>query len=161
MFAAVIWALFGAVLTAVTVALNLRSVVRSSSAAPSWMYLVDVVIWGLVAYWGYIIWRLSPKRLARRWWRSNVQLHGRHHDQVSPGGITYTAADGTQVLIPWTTIDDVRETEHSFLLIDHRGVVRNSLPKRGLSSPDLIPALREFLNSFIHEHPLATPGSAR
>lgn len=161
MFATVLWALFGAVFTAITVALNLRSVVRSSSGAPGWMYVVDAVIWGLVAYWGYISWRLSPKRLARRSWRSNVQLHGRHHDQVGPNGMTYTASDGTQVLIPWTAIDDVRETKRSFLLIDHRGEVRNSLPKRGLSSPDLIPGLREFLNRFIHGQPPATPDSAR
>jgi YcxB-like protein len=125
------------------------------------MYVVDAVIWGLVAYWGYISWRLSPKRLARRSWRSNAQLHGRQHDQVGPNGMTYTASDGTQVLIPWTAIDEVRETKRSFLLIDHRGEVQNNLPKRGLSSPDLIPALREFLNRFIQGQPPATPDSAR
>src|SRR6266567_659149 len=124
MFATVLWALIGAFLTAVTVTLNLRSVVKFSSGAPGWMYVVDAFIWGLVANGGRIIWRLSPKRLSRRFWRSNVQLHGRHLDQVRPSGITYTAPDGTQVLIPCTSIDHIRETAHSLLLIDHRGDVR-------------------------------------
>jgi hypothetical protein len=161
MVAAVSWVLLGAAFTAVTVALNLRSLVKDSSGAPGWMYVVDVVIWTLVANWASIIWRLSPRRLARRFWNSNVQLHGRHHDRVDPDGIAYTAPDGTQVRIPWPSIDNVRETERSFLLIDHRGDVRICLPKRGLSSPDLIPALREFLNHSVHEHPSTTPDSAR
>jgi hypothetical protein len=161
MSATVIWALIGAAFTAVIVALDLPSVVKNSSGAPGWMYVVDAVIWFLVVSWGRIVWRLSPKRLARRTWRINVQLHGRHHDEVGPGGMTCTAADGTQVLIPWASIDRIRETEHAFHLIDHRGAVRDALPKRGLPSPDLIPALREFLNRSVDgQPPTAAPDSA-
>jgi hypothetical protein len=159
--ATVMWALIGAVFTTVTVAFNLTSVVKNSSGAPGWMYVVDAVIWFLVVYWGGIVWRLSPKRLARRSWRINVQLHGCHHDEVGPGGMTCTAPDGTQVFIPWASIDHLRETEHAFHLIDHRGDVRNALPKRGLPSPDLIPALREFLNRSVDgQPPTAAPDSA-
>jgi hypothetical protein len=153
MAAAVIWALIGAAFTAVIVALDLTSVVKDSSGAPAWMFPVDVGSWFVAVYRGYIVWRLSPKRLARRAWRNNTQLHGRHHDEVGPGGITWTAPDGTQMLIPWASIDHIRETEHAFHLIDHRGAVRNALPKRGLPSPGLIPALREFLNRSVDGQP--------
>ncbi len=44
------------------------------------------------------------------------------------------------MFIPWATIDRIGETRHAFHLIDHQGVIRNALPKRGLPSPDLIPA---------------------
>jgi hypothetical protein len=160
-YATVVWALLGAALTAVTVGLNLTSVVKNSSGAPSWMYVVDAVIWFFVVYCGSIIWRLSPNRLARRAWRINTQLHGRHHDEVGPGGITCTAPDGTQMLIPWASIDHIRETEDAFHLIDDRGAVRNTLPKRGLPSPDLIPALREFLNRSVdRQPPTAAPDPA-
>lgn len=57
-----------------------------------------------------------------------------------------TAPDGIQTLIPWASLAGIRETEGAFNLPDHHGSVLTSLPKRGLRSPDLIPALREFLN---------------
>jgi len=154
MFAAVLWALIGAAFTAVTVVLDLPSVVKDSPGAPGWMYVVDGAIWGgLVAYQARIVWRLSPKRLARRTWRIHAALHGRHSDEVGPDGVTCTAPDGTQVFIPWATIDRIGETGHAFHLIDHQGAVRNALPKRGLPSPDLIPALREFLNRSVSTRP--------
>jgi hypothetical protein len=160
-FNAALGALFGVVLTAITVALNLRSVVKDSSGAPGWMYVVDAVIWFLVVYGFCLVWWLSPKRLARRAWRSNVQLHGRHHDEVGPGGVTCTAPDGTQIFIPWTSVDGIRETKHAFQLIDHQDAVRTTLPKRGLSGSDLIPALREFLNRSIgRQPPTVTPDTA-
>lgn len=160
-YATVMWALLGAALTAVTVALNLPSVVKNSSGAPSWMYIVDAAVWFFVICCGVTVWRLSPKRLARRTWRSNTQLHGCHHDEVGPGGINCTAPDGIQMLIPWASIDYIRETEHAFHLIDHRGATRNTLPKRGLPSPDLILALREFLNRSVDGQSLtAAPDSA-
>jgi hypothetical protein len=153
MLTAVPWALIGAAFTAVTVALDLPSVVKDSSGAPGWMYVVDGVIWGgVVAYLAHV-WRLSPKRLARRAWRIHAEVHGRHRDEVGPDGARCTAPDGTQMFIPWATIDRIGETGHAFHLIDHRGAVRNALPKRGLPSPDLIPALREFLNRSVSAQP--------
>jgi len=153
MFAAVLWALIGAVFTAVTVALDLPSVVKDSSGAPGWMYVVDGVMWGLVAYWARIVWWLSPERLGRRAWRIQDELHGRHRDEVGPDGVSCTAPDGTRMLIPWASIDRIGETGHAFHLIDHRGAVRTALPKRGLPSPDLIPAFREFLNRSVGAQP--------
>jgi YcxB-like protein len=149
-YATVIWALLDAALTAVTVALDLPSVVKNSPGAPSWMYVVDATIWLFVINGAIIVWRLSPKRLVRRAWRSSTQLHGRHHDEVGPGGITYTQPDGLQIVTPWNRFDYIRETEHAFHLIDHRGATQTTLPKRGLPSPDLIPALREFLNRSVN-----------
>jgi len=150
--------LIDAVLTAVTVALDFPSVVKNSSGAPSWMYVVDATIWFFVANAAVIAWRMSPKRLARRAWRNNSQLHGRHHDEVSPGGINCIAPDGTQMSTPWANIDYIRETENAFHLIDHRGATRSTLPKRGLPSPDLVPALREFLNHSVNgQSPTAIP----
>jgi YcxB-like protein len=161
MYATVGWALIGAAFTAVIAAFDLPSVVKDSSGAPGWMYPIDLGFWFVVVYFGRIVWGLSLKRIARRAWRTNVQLHGRHHDEVATDSMTCTAPDGTQVIIPWASIDRIRETEHAFHLIDHHGAVRNSLPKRGLPSPDLIPALREFLNRSVdRQPPTATPGSA-
>jgi len=160
-YATVVWALLGAALTAVTVALDLSSVVKNSSGAPSWMYVVDAAIWFFVAYCGVIVWRLIPKRRARRAWRGNTHLRGRRHDEVGPGSISCTTPDGTQIVIPWTNIDYIRETGNSFHLINHRGVTLTTLPKRGLPSPDLIPALREFLNRSVKGQPsTAVPDSA-
>lgn len=160
-YTTVMWALIGSVLTSVTVALDLPSVVKNSPGAPSWMYVVDAAIWFSVTYCGVIVWRLSPKRLARRAWRSNTQLHGRRHDEVGLGSISCTTPDGIQIAIPWANIDHIRETENAFHLINHRGATLTTLPKRGLSSPDLIPALREFLNRSVNgQPPTADPDPA-
>src|SRR5262249_48189962 len=146
----VVWALLDAVLTAVTVALDLPSVVKNSPGAPSWMYVVDAAIWLLVTYWGVRIWRSRSKRLPPRIWRSNTQLDGRHQDEVGPGGVRCIAPGGIQKVIPWTSIDYIRETKNFFHLIDHHGDMQAGLPKRGLPSPDLIPELREFLNQSVN-----------
>lgn len=148
------WALMNAVfitLATVTVALVLPSVVKNAGGAPSLLYVVDAAIWVFVARGAVAVWRMSPKRLARRVWRSNSQLHGRHQDQVGPGGITWIAPDGTQESTPWADIDYIHETENHFHLIDHHGATLSTLPKRGLPSPGLIPALREFLNHSVNE----------
>ena len=92
----------------------------------------------------FIIWHLGTKRLARCAWRASARLHGRHQDKLGPGGIASTEPDGTQALVPWASIDRIRETKRDFHLIDYHGAVRVALPKRGLGNPDLLPALREL-----------------
>lgn len=157
----VLWAVLVAALTAVTVALDLPSVVKDTSGTPGWLYVVDAVIWGLVAYGARLVWRLSPTRFARRARRIIRQRGGgRHHDEVGPGGVTCIEPDGTQVFTPWTGIDRIRETERAFHLFNHRDAMRALLPKRGLSSPDLIPALREFLNRSVDGQPPAAAADA-
>src|SRR5450756_3062268 len=49
-FATVGWALIDAAFTAVTVALDLPSVVKNAEGAPSWMYVVDAAIWFCLLY---------------------------------------------------------------------------------------------------------------
>lgn len=148
--AAVGWALINAAFTAVMVALDLPSVVKNSSGAPSWMYVVNAAIWFFVIYCAVAAWHLKPKRLTLRFWRRNPQYHGIHRDEVSSSGITAVAPDGTQVSTPWASIAQIRETEKAFHLLDQHDAIRCVLPKRGLPSPDLIPALREFLNRSIN-----------
>jgi hypothetical protein len=62
---------------------------------------------------------------------------------------------------PWATIDQVRETTRAFRLHGHSGHVRGVLPKRGLESPDLLPALRTFLNHAVAGQPPAAAASTR
>jgi hypothetical protein len=152
-FATAVWALINVPFTAVTVALDLPSVVKDTLGAPSWMYVVDAGIWFFVAYGAVIAWRLSPKRLARRAWRASPQLHGRCRAEVDAGGITVVAPDGTRTSTPWANIVHIRETEKAFYLRDRRDASRGVLPKRGLHSPDLTPALREFLNRSVNGQP--------
>jgi hypothetical protein len=69
-----------------------------------------------------------------------------------------TASGAPRLTVPrcsssWATIDRIGETRHAFHLIDHQGVGRNALPKRGLPSPDLIPTLRDFLNRSVNAQP--------
>ena len=143
-FSTVLLALLCALLTAFTVVVEFKSVAERSSGVPGWIYLVDLVLWGLVIWGSFIIWHLGTKRLARRAWRASARLHGRHQDKLGPGGIASTEPDGTQALVPWASIDRIRETKRAFHLIDYHGAVRVALPKRGLGSPDLLPALREL-----------------
>lgn len=155
------WVLIAAFFTAVTVALDHPSVVKASSGAPSWMYPVDVVSWLLALSCAEVTWRLSPKRLARRTLRTHPEFQGSHRDEVDPGGVTSIAPDGTKAFTPWPVLVRVSETKHAFHLLDHTGGARHGLPKRGLPSPDLIPALREFLNHSVSEPPPTTaPGPA-
>lgn len=158
--ATAVWAVIGVALTAITVALDLPSVVKNSTGAPSWMYVVDVVLWFFVAKGAVVTWRLSPKRLARRVWRSNPQIRGSHHAEVEPGGISHARPDGTQMSSPWANIDRIRETESAFHLVNRRGATWSTLPKRGLADPDMVPALREFLNHSTNQRqPPAIPDS--
>jgi hypothetical protein len=147
------WAPVNAAFTAVTVALDLPSVVKNSSGAPSWMYVVDAAGWLFVAYGAVIAWKLSPKRVALSVWRSDSRLHGWHRDEVGSGGLTSIAPDGTQVSTPWATMASMKETDTAFHLVDSQGAVRITLPKRGLPSPDLIPALREYLKQSVGRQP--------
>lgn len=157
-FAAAVWALIGGAFTAITVALDCPAVVKNSSGAPSWMHVVDVVIWFFVAKGAVAAWRLSPKRLARRIWRSNPQVRGSHHTEVGSRGISHIGPDGTQISTPWANIDRIRETENAFHLVNRRGATFGTLPKRGLADPDLVPALREFLyHSTNQRQPPAIP----
>jgi hypothetical protein len=133
----VMLALIGAAFTTLTV---------GSSGVPTWIYPIDGMIWGAVVAWARIAWRLSPKQLARRAFRGSPRLHGRHHEKIDSSGVIWIAPDGTQTFIPWASLGRVRETERAFLLEDGNGAVLSALPKRGLPSPDVIPALREYLN---------------
>jgi hypothetical protein len=145
----VMLALIAAAFTALTV---------GSSGVPRWVYPIDGVIWGAVAAWTRIAWRLGPKQLARRAFRGTPRLHGRHCEKIDSRGVIWIAPDGVQTFIPWSGLRRVRETEHAFMLEDNVGAVLSTLPKRGLQSPDLIPALREFLSCSVGgQPPAATP----
>jgi hypothetical protein len=157
LFTVVLWALLGVAFTAITIALNHPSVVKDSHGAPSWMYVIDGVIWVLVFAGAILVWRTNPKRLARRTWRNNHRLHGRNHDEIDSRGVTWTSPDGSQAFIPWATLARVRETDRAFVLQDDDGDGLAVLPKRGLHNPELIPALREFLNRSAGELSAAAP----
>lgn len=148
---AAVWVvLFAAGFSAVTIALELPSVVKNSTGAPSWMYVVCVILWYFAVKFVLVSWRMSPKRIARRAWRKYSRIRGIHRDEVGSDGVSDTEPDGTQTIIPWARIDDIRETGNNFCLVDHHGSVVCVLPKRGLSTPDLVPALREFLNHSVY-----------
>lgn len=160
LFDAVVMALIGVILTAVTVALDLPSVVKNSSGAPSWMYVVDAFIWLYVVLRSIRLWRTAPKRLTRRVWRNHPEFHGRHLDEVGPGGVRNVAPNGAQRIFPWTQVGSIRETENAFYLLDHHGRVLMSLPKRGLASPDLITPLRDYLSRSVVNGQPAPPTPA-
>jgi len=153
------WAPLAAAFTAVTVALDRPSVVKDSPGAPAWMYGIDVVTWLLAGVMGIAAWRLSPNRLARRAWRKSPRDHGRHRDELSPAGVTSISPDGSEHFSPWTTLARVLETNNAFHLLTDDESFRHELPKRGLPSPDLIPALREFLNHSVGRQPPAAAQS--
>lgn len=140
------YGLLAAILTVITVLLDLPTVVRGSTGAPSWMYPTAFVSWLLaITYLGGVV-RRSPKRIARRTLRQNPAQNGRHRDEVSDRGITWTGPDGAEVFTPWSALTRFAESDDYFYVYDQTQDVRNVLPKRGLRSPDLIPALREFLS---------------
>jgi hypothetical protein len=146
--------------TAITLALDQPAIVRDSSGAPSWMYAVDAVLWAEVIWTGWIAVLLSPNQITRRQWRANPELHGRHHDNIDSRGITSTSPGGTETYIPWARFARVRETDHAFYLLDDSEAPRCALPKRSLPRPDLILALREFLDQSVGGQPPATTPSA-
>jgi hypothetical protein len=159
-FAAVPFVLVSAILTIFTVTVDLKAGANNSSGAPGWIYVVDATMWGLAAFPSLLVWRLSPRRLARRYWDDNVGRHGRYHDEVGPGGLVARAPDGSQVSVPWAAIVRVDETDRAFSAVDYDDQVRIVLPKRGLASPDLVPALREFLNNSAGGQPPAAASAA-
>lgn len=149
--ASISFVLLAGVVTSVDVALSFPSVVKNSPGVPGWMYIVSVILWWFAVRLVLVSWRLAPKRLARRIWRKEPQLHGRHHDKVGPEGVTWIKPDGVQVSFPLTKIDYIRETRTSFYLFDAQDNILSCLPKRGLASPDLAPKLRESLICTVEE----------
>ena len=144
------WGILAVAFTAITVALNEPSVVRGSSGPPSWIYAIDIVAWILAANAVRIAWRLSPRGLVRRVWRANPELRGHHHDEVSVAGVTSIAPGGSEVFIPWTRFDRMRETEDAFIFLgEGSGRPLCALPKRGLTSPGLVSPLREFIQDSV------------
>lgn len=154
------YVLIGAILAILAITLDLTARANNSSGAQGWTYLVAASTWILVARSGWKVWRLSPRRLARRHWDINVQLHGRHHDEIGPGGVITRAPDGTQAFTPWAVIASIDENDRAFSAVDHDDRVRVILPKRGLASPDLIPPLREFLDHSAGGQPSADASAA-
>lgn len=147
------WGLVAASFTAITIALNYPSVVKDSTGAPGWMYAVDLALWLVTAAIALAAWRRSARRMAWVAIQKTSEYQGRSRDQVETGGIRSISANGTEVFYPWATIGRVRETTRAFHLLDHNGQVRGVLPKRGLESPDLLPALRTFLNHAVAGRP--------
>ena len=146
LFFAVTCTVIAAILTAFTVTVDLKAGAGQSATAPGWLYVVTVGVWGGVAFSCFFVRVLSPSRLARHMFDESPSDHGRHHEDVGPGGIFATKPDGSQVISPWSIFGRVTETEVAFNLLDHDDRVRCVLLKRGLANPDLIPALREFLH---------------
>lgn len=110
---------------------------------------------GLAISAGRISWRLAPSRQARLSWKKSPELHGRHRDDVGPQGLTNTSPNGTQTFVPWSVIATVGETDRTFVLRDANGRARVGLPKRGLSDPALLPALRTYIREAAGTHPPA------
>jgi hypothetical protein len=148
----VIYALLGGFLTVITVLLDVPHVVQGSTGAPGWMYTADLVCWLIAAasFWGVV--RRSPRWLARRNLRHRPDMFGPNHDEISDRGITWTAPDGAEVFTPWSVLASYREGADYFYIYDKNGTMRSELPKRGLSSPELIPALRDYLSRAINDH---------
>lgn len=139
------YGLLGGVLTAFTVALDVPHEALGSTSAPGWMYTVDLAFWlvAAVSLWRAV--RRSPRRMARRSVRDRPDAFGRNREEVSDRGITWIAADGAEAFTPWSVLTSFRESADYFYVYDKRGTVRGSLPKRGLPSPDRVPALRDYL----------------
>jgi hypothetical protein len=135
-----------------TGALSHASLMRG---APAWLYAADMISCALLAVRLRAALRLTPERLARAIWRANPGYRGRHHEELDERGVTWTAPTGSQIFVPWSVVAGVRETERAFHLLDASGIVRSSLPKHGLASPDLVPVLREVLNRSAGSRPSA------
>jgi hypothetical protein len=134
-----------AIWTAFTVRPNLPSL--RASPAPGWLYAVDAVAWIYVASRCYVVWQLSEKHLARCTWRA--RQHGRYLTEVNPRGVTVIAPDGSERFTPWTAIIGFWESDQSFYLLGRKSITVNELPKRGLRNAELIPSLRDFLDSSV------------
>ena len=84
-FSTVLLALLCALLTAFTVVVEFKSVAERSSGVPGWIYVVDLVLWGLVIWGSFIIWHLGTKRLARRAWRASPGSTAATKTSSAPG----------------------------------------------------------------------------
>jgi hypothetical protein len=147
--------------TAMTIALNYRSAVFSAAGAPGGIYVADVALWLLTAFLAWAAWQRSPAALAEVVMKKTPAFEGRTRARLETTGIRTISASGTEAFHPWATIDQVRETAHAFHLLDHRGRARAILPKRALDSPDLLPALRTFLEqALVQQPPAAAAGTA-
>jgi hypothetical protein len=131
--------------TALTILPNFPSL--RASPAPGWMYAVDAVVWIFLVRLCYLVWHLSVKHLARRTWRA--RQHGHYLTEVNPRGVTVIAPDGSERFTPWTAIIGFWESDQSFYLLGRKSITVNELPKRGLRNAELIPSLRDFLDSSV------------
>jgi hypothetical protein len=101
---------------------------------------------------GLAWWRMEPSRLARLNYKRHPEIHGRHRDDIGPGGVTVISPDGSQTFTPWSAIASIRETSQAFVLRDGNGEARVVLPKRGLHDPALIPALGNYVLEAVGTH---------
>jgi hypothetical protein len=140
-----------------------QTVGHGSSAAPGWMYVAGSVFVLHFLHSLAKMWRLSPRRYARRAFQRSVERHGTNVDLVQPPGVIAIEPDGDRHGIPWSAVDKVEETDDTFRLVDRHGVVRKVLFKRAVPRPDLVPALRDFIESSVAASRAATrpyPGDA-
>lgn len=150
--ASLAYAVLGGFFTAITVLLDVPNVVQGSTGAPSWLYTADLVCWLIAAAFFRGVVRRSPTWLARRDLRARPGMFGPSRDEISDRGITWAVPDGTEVFTPWSMLASFRESADYFYVCDKSGTMRSALPKRGLSSTDLIPALRDYLSRAINDH---------
>jgi RimJ/RimL family protein N-acetyltransferase len=156
------WTVIAIGLTAVTVGLDHPSLIKGSSGAPGWLYVIDAFGWLVVVSMAGVTMRLSPKLMARRTWSARPESHGRYLEDVGPRGVASLAPDGTQTYTPWSALAGMRETKDAFCLLGHDGAVHVVLPGRGLEDPQLIPALREFLNHSVNgQPPIESPSAGK
>lgn len=157
--AAMLSGLVAAGITAITIALNYRSAVFSAAGAPRGIYVADLTLWLVTAFLVHRAWQRSPGRLAEVAIKKTPEFQGPTRNQVETSGIRAVSANGTEAFHPWATIDQVRETTRAFHLLDHNGRVQAILPKRALDSPDLLLALRTFLEQALEQQPAAATAS--
>jgi len=123
-----------------------QTVGHGSSPAPGWMYVAGGVLVLRFLYALRTMWRLSPQRWARRAYGRSPDRHRRNLDLVGQRGVISIEPDGNRQAIPWSAVAKVEETGETFRLIDRHGVVREVLFKRAVPRPDLVPALRDFID---------------
>ena len=158
--AAIAWGLITVAVTVITLTLTFRSSVHSSDGSLGGVYLVDVALCLTTALSAWVAWQRSPGRLARVAVKRTPEFQGRACDYLETEGIRSITANGIEVFHPWSAIDQVRETTRAFQLLDHNGGIRAVLPKRVLGSPDLLLALRAFLQQAIQQEPPAAASTA-
>ena len=121
--------------------------------------MAGLALWLVTAFLAWAAWQRSPEMLARAAMKKTPEFQGRTRAQVETSGIRAISASGTEVFHPWATIDQVRETTRAFHLLDPDGRALAILPKRALDSPDLLAALRTFLQQALAQQPPAAAAS--